>query len=414
MTRYSVAFLLIGAAATVLAASPTDDQALIDQAATQRAAAKAAAPGTPAAPAPAEDEGLAQAEREARTEANLALAKLDLIQGRKALAARDPETAARKAQHALALLRKLPAEVDADEYELQAEGMLARAARAGVHVDALAQNAVGEAEPGDDDAQLERGVRGAARVAKQYSGPPRRDVDDSGDVNRLRERTLRRQAPDRYGYRPGREIIDTDAVLAADEERTQYQQALRDAYKADEARLLVEADEARLVPEGDVAYPNDWPQRVARRRQNEGGMIARSKSWYDKDGREWYVAIYDIHDLIYVPPDFAYDLPSFTPGVGLRDELDRNALRERSMIFGGTWEDLAGGIPLLRYFGGGNPWLMRGPKYSMERQREIVEMIKAFTGVRVEGERPELPPAPEPAPPQPPKAPTQPQPPQGS
>jgi hypothetical protein len=394
MMRLGAILVLIGAAGAALAAA-ADDQALIQQAAAQRTTAKASeqAPQQPPAPAEAND-NLSQAERQARNEANLALAKLELILGRKAMMAGKPEAAARKAQHVLVLLRQLPPEIDAAEYELQAEGILAKASRAGVNVTALARDATAETPLPEGDAALDREVQGAARVARQYSGAPRPDIDNSGDARLLRERTLRRQTPDRYGYRPGREIIDVDAVAAADRQRSAYQEALRAAYKADETRLLVEADEARVVPDGDVSYPNDWPQRVARRQKYAGGVVARSPSWYDKDGREWYVAIYDIHDLIYVPPDFGYDSQPLAGPTGLRDALDRQALRERSFIFGGWPEDLAAGIPLLRYFGGLNPWLARGPKYSLERQREIVDMIRAFTGAKVEGERPELPPAP--------------------
>ena len=236
MMRLGAILVLIGAAGAALAAA-ADDQALIQQAAAQRTTAKASEPAAQQPPAPTpENDNLSQAERQARNEANLALAKLELILGRKAMMAGKPEAAARKAQHVLVLLRQLPPEIDAAEYELQAEGILAKAARAGVNVAALARDATAETPLPEGDAALDREVQGAARVARQDSGAPRPDIDNSGDARLLRERTLRRQTPDRYGYRPGREIIDVDAVAAADRQRNAYQEALRAAYKAASAQ----------------------------------------------------------------------------------------------------------------------------------------------------------------------------------
>lgn len=372
-----VAWMVVGS----LASEPPDDQALLKGAPRRAASPPASAPV--AAPS-AQAEELAQAEREARAEANTALAKLQLVLGRKALQSGEFKAAAEKAQRALVLIRQLPPEVDAGELELQAEGILARAAKSGVKVEALARDAASEAPLDEGDAEVDRRVQGAAKVARQYSGTERSDIDTSGDARALRERTLRRQAPDRSGYRPGREIVDVDSILARDQERTAYQDALREAYKSDEVRMLVEGDEARIVPDDVVSYPNDWPQRMEKRKKWKDGVVARSPGWSDKDGREWYVAIYDIHDLIYVPPDFGLYSDFGDYANRTRNDLDRRALRDGSMIFRGNADDLAAGIPLLRYFGGLDPWIERGPKYSAEKQREIIELIQAFTGARVE------------------------------
>lgn len=266
------------------------------------------------------------AEREARIDLTLARSRLELVLARKALRRHQIKDAAVRAQRVLNLLKELPREVDASEYELQAEGILARAAKAGVDVE-----------------------------------------------------TLRRQVPDDHSYRPGKGIFDTGAVPGRDRQRDHYEGALRKAYSADAARLLTEADEARVVPAGDIAYPDDWPEKVAKRDKYAGGQIARSESWYDQDGHEWYVAVYDIYDLIYVPPDFQ---PTFCldPVEDLRNTLDRHALRLGYGCFGGLYPwDLNMTMPLLRCFGGVDDYAWRGPKYSVERQEQIIEMIKAFT-----------------------------------
>lgn len=376
-TRWIIALL---SSAVALGQSAADDRHLISR------APRAAAQVEPQAPAPAAPGAPADDELTARAEANLAVAKLELVLARKAARANDLSVAARQAQHALILIRQLPSAIDASDLEFQAEGILARAAQAGVNITALERDAAAQAPLDPDDAELDRDVQGAAAVARQYEGPPRRDIDASGDARALRDRTIRRQAGDCHAYRPAAEIVDVDAILARSRARTVYQGALEQAYSEDEARILVNADEARLVPESDVAYPPDWPQRVARRSQWAGGQIARSPSWFDKDGREWYVAIYDVRDLIYVPPDFLRS--AWVADHRFRPQMlqDREALRENSFIFRGWtgWESLEFGIPLLRYFGGVDPWIDRGPKYSPEKQRELVRMIQAFVGGEVE------------------------------
>ena len=402
MTRYCAILLTAALAVTSLAGDPPDDQQLIQRSPGQPSAAPSSATSAVQPPATAANgDELSQAERTARSEANTALARLELVLARKAVRAEDWPTAARKALRAQVLLRQVPPEIDTSELGLQIDGILARAAKAGVKIEALARDAAAEAPLPEGEAQMDRQTQAAAKIARQYNGSDRPDIDNSGDARALRERAVRRQATDNFGYRPGREIIDVDSILAQDEQRLPYQGALSEAYRSDEARALVEAHEARIIPDGVVSYPNDWPQRVERRKKWAGGQIARSPSWYDKDGREWYVAIYDIHDLIYVPPDFGLygEFGTLGPyGEGLMTQGDRIALRNRSMIFGGSAQDLAEGIPLLRYFGGLDPWIDRGPKYSADKEQEVIDMIKAFTGGRVDvpGNPPDgaLPPAP--------------------
>ena len=328
-------------------------------------------------------DALSQIEAKARSDLALAQARLDLVQARRALKSGQNALAAEKARSALSALATLPGTVDGSVYELQAEGVLARVGRTARPAPTLGQNEEPDAEretqnayPQDD---LDRKARAAAKVARRYDGGPIPEVDTSGNAQALRERALANQLPDKtYGYRPGEEIIDVDAILERDQQRYFYERSLYDTIKAIEARQLTEADEARVVPDGEIAFPNDWPERVAKRAKYADGQIARSKSWVDKDGREWYVAIYDIRDVTYQPPDFhAADELSITRS--LRNTLDRDALRHNSYLFRGYAEDLAAGIPLLRYFGGIDDFEYRGPKYSQERRQQVIDMIKRFT-----------------------------------
>jgi hypothetical protein len=365
----------------VAGADVLDDQELIAQSLAERQAADE--PQETATPASdrAQDE-LSRLEEQARIDLVLSQARLELIQSRKALRARRFVEAARKAQTVLTLLKQLPTGVDASVYELQAEGILAKAERAGVAIDrvpATAPESPEERRLAAATYRLDGQARAAAQIARGYDGADTADIDTHGDAQALRERALWNQMPDEYGYRPSKEIIDVETVLERDRQRLYYQDALRTAYQADEARLLVEADEARVTPQGIVSYPDNWPEIVAKRAKYKDGVIARSPSWIDQDGREWYVALYDIRDLIYIVPNFQPPM-GVTAGEQLRNLFDREALRWRSEIFGGLPEDLAAGLPLLRYFGGIDD--RAGPRYSAERQQRIVEMIKAFVGPR--------------------------------
>lgn len=399
--RWTVVLLSGALSATPAPAAPPDDHALIAQAVAERQPPAATpaqvaplADATPARPADALDEAeLTRAERRAASEFLLARARLDLIRARKAIVAEKYRDAAVRAVRVLEALRGLPGDVDASELELQAEGILARAARFGVDVASLTSVTLSSDNPPAGDAaasppaqggfvapyppRLDSQSRAAARIGRQYAGADTRDIDTRGDADAIRERTLARQPDEPPGYRPGRELVDSDAVHERIEQRIQYQDPLADAIHEDAQRRLVEADETRIAGERLVQYPPNWPEIVARRAKWKDGVIARTAGQTDSQGREWYTAIYDIQDLTYVVPDF---LP--TEGLTLteaaRIAADRDALRWRSQIFGGYAEDLAIGVPLLRFFGGVDDLEFRGPKYSAEKARQIGAMVQRF------------------------------------
>lgn len=381
-----------------------DDQKLIEKAAAKKAVPAQGAQRVAAPPkiAPARQRAAAdansgadaaaqdgQTEQQARADLSLAQVRLDLVLARKALKSGRTDDAAKRAARVLQTLQTLPDGMDLSIYELQAEGILAKVQRTpGDDITAgdaptPQSNPVQQVRDTAIHDDLDRRAAAAARISRNFNGADTPDIDTRGDAAALRERTLQNQVPDKkFGYRPSREIIDVDAILERDQQRLHYEGALHEAVLADEARRLTEVEEDRIAPEGWVSYPDNWPQIVAKRAKYKDGVVARTPSWTDKDGREWYVAVYDIHDLIYVPPDFQPPLGSFNPDQRLQNVLDRDALRYRSQIFNGTAEDLAAGLPLLRYFGGVDPYAARGPKYSLERQRQIVDLIERFANPR--------------------------------
>jgi hypothetical protein len=305
-------------------ADPAQDSAIIVRGATEQAAPAAATSDPRAADA---DETL---EARARTDLRIADARLELILARKALRQQQPAQAGQRAQRALALLRDLPEDA-VGGYVLQAEGILARAHGPGTN-----------GAHGDQAAAAQPAANGATNSPGAGSENSRLDTPQNRYIR----------------------------------EQLRHQERVREAIGATEVRELTSVDEARVVPPGDIFYPSDWPQRTARRAVYADGAIARSDPWTGNDGKQWQVVIYDISDLTYVTPDFIY------PGGGslienMYNALDRDALR-RSQIFHGYAEDLAAGIPLLNFFGGGiDPLLLRGPKYSAERQEQVVQMINA-------------------------------------
>ncbi len=386
MIRRSMILIAAAFAAGIVQAQ--DDRALIEQAALQT--------GRPIAPTGAERGAVPPMteEQSARAEANVALAKLQLVLARKAFAAKEYEQAAVKALHVHALLRQLPPEIGVEELALQADGLLLRASREGVKIDQLERDAVETTPFAPGDAEMDRATQAAARIGQRYDGAPRREIDTSGDVRALRDRTMRQQAADEFQYRPGRALVDAGALRAEAEQSVQYEAGLREAIKTDEIRALLAADEARVIPSGVMSYPNDWWERVERRKKWAGGQIARSESRIGKDGQEWYVAIYDIRDLTYVPPDFD---PHWNASIreDLRDLHDRREFWDHAYLFFGR-NDPYDGLMTLNFFGGLDPIARRGPKYSYERQRQIMNTIEAMVGgeVRDTQEPPELAPAP--------------------
>lgn len=336
MTRCRPRIPMVLTAAILLpAALPAQqrDSALLDQAAREleppsRTISDASRPA-PTVPALGEDQttsasaGSADEERQARAEVILSQARLELVLARKALRGGRTDEAAQRARWVLESLKRLPDGVDASEQELLAEGILARV----------------------------RGPAAETRPGHDAPGPP--------------------EAPSLPADRD-----DWDSRIARQVERLAELGRLRDLYNADEARRIHEVDELRIAPEGEIGFPRDWRQITARRTRYRDGVLARSPA-VERAGQEWYAAIYDIRDLIYEVPDYQ---PSeiFLPGEAQRVALDRAALRQRSQIFGGYAEDLALGIPLLRFFGGVDNLEFRKPKFSPQRQREIVEMIRAL------------------------------------
>lgn len=346
MKLHSAWIVVLSAGLMSAAAFADDDRRLIEQAAARQERPAAPVP----APTPAADVKSALQERQAQNELTLAQVRVDLLQARKAYRSGDAAIATARARAVLTALATLPDDVDASAYELQAEGILARASSP-------------------------RSAQSTAAVGAAAARPNAATLSDGAA-----ETSARSAARVDHGYRSGAGGIDMNAVRSEDQARMAYEAALWQGYSAWETDHLVDAHASRDGPgPGEwVQYPANWSEIVRKRERYKDGVIARGSSARDADGREWYVAVYEINDLTYVPPDFQL-ARGLTPDEELRIQLDRDALRYQSQIFRGWPEDLAAGIPLLRFFGGADDFAMRGSKFSAQKHREILEMVRTFT-----------------------------------
>lgn len=373
----------------IRADDPVNDQDLLSQAAATRAPAKPQAPAPArstavmASPVKAQPPAPDADEVRAQGELILAQAKVDLLAARKSLRDKRAQQAADRARAVLENLKNLPADMDAGELELQAEGVVAKAQKLGAAVDApVLAGQPSSAAADDARAPLDQQARNAVRIARSYEGSDHPDIASDADVKELRERALRNQNADRWGYRPAREIVDRENAQDRARQDAAYQPELQQVYSADEQHRLTAVDEARVAGDSPVIYPRDWAAKTAARAKYKDRPLARSDAHNDKDGHQWSAAVYDIADLTEIPPDFhpAYSLDIYENQI---NAADRQALRDRSQIFSGTAADLAAGIPLLDYFGG-NGNLDARSRYSSMRQSQIVEMIKAFEATDTE------------------------------
>jgi hypothetical protein len=116
---------------------------------------------------------------------------------------------------------------------------------------------------------------------------------------------------------------------------------------------------------------------VQKRAKYAGGEVARSDSWVGSDGKQWHASLYDIRDLTYEVPDFAPPLTGDMTEDRRTQQLFDTVL---DVMRNSAWspEELAAFLPLAQATGRLDLPL-GGMKYSIEKQRQIMEQIRAFT-----------------------------------
>ncbi len=173
------------------------------------------------------------------------------------------------------------------------------------------------------------------------------------------------QAVRDFSYKPGKSYIDLETLVPG--QPYYYEQVLRDRIKQDEVNTLVKAETARVIPQGIedswVTYPDNWRSKVKKREKYKDGVIARGPSHVGEDGKEWYVAVYDISDLTYNVPNFESD-HVLTAVERYRRSLEIQRRYNYWDPFGGSEREEKKPV---------------GPTYSKQKAQDIVELIRAFT-----------------------------------
>ncbi len=280
---------------------------------------------------------LIRQEESARIDQTFRIVRLDILQARQALRAADTALATAKLDHARSALDGLPTFVDAAPYRRQLTNLRKATAK---------------------------------KAGKVKTPAPK--VEDAVDSDVL---TLMEGADEGEPSPDGR-IIDVEDLLADSHALHRYDRELADARRRNRVDWLLSNNEAAIAPLGDMTFPDDWPERTARRARYRDGVIYESPPYKGEDGKTYTTAIYDLGDLVHPVPNFYATYPG-TARMQRMQMLDRHALRWRSQIFNGYAEDLAAGMPLLHFFGGidNNAISTRTDPRETER---IMRMLKRF------------------------------------
>ncbi len=172
-------------------------------------------------------------------------------------------------------------------------------------------------------------------------------------------------------------IVDAEALLAGDSTSAPG----HDLYRLGASHGAVSTFPHVAPPQQAkaLAYPDDWAAKTARRKAHRDGRRWKGPNRTTKDGKTFYTAIYDVSDLLLIPPARFRPAPETNTQLAIMNALDRHALRENSMIFRGTAEDLAAGLPLLQYFGGLHS--STGSNSAADYRREADRLVQLLDAV---------------------------------
>lgn len=175
--------------------------------------------------------------------------------------------------------------------------------------------------------------------------------------------------------RTARPLTNRDRIrlLWEARERLAARQAqVEQRYRQSHARWLAGGGRDLVIPQRVLSVPErHTPKRHA-------PPLYRGPSHIDAAGNEVYTAVYDVSDLVLHYPRHPNPIRLLLQEQ-INEAADREALRQRSLIFGGTAEDLAAGLPLLESFGG-----VRDPydrlEYDPAKARALLELVEAVIG----------------------------------
>lgn len=230
-----------------------------------------------------------------------------------------------------------------------------------------------------------------ARLAKEnQTNVPGSRTELTDDPAVIKQRTLDHQSLwDTGRYAPAKELIDVGRMLELDRERVHYQYALsvaRDGAHRDE---LLHVKEATIPPPRVMNYPENWQQIKAARAPYADGKMWESAPFKDADGKTKTVAVYDVHDLLFVP---IFPGPSEynanRPSDPLRFWAKQDRLRDLYLhppfsVFGPGYNDPIYGGPGVGGIGDGGPAGVAGNRgaiggYTGYRVTDIIPSVYYF------------------------------------
>lgn len=228
-------------------------------------------------------------------------AKIEMARVQGALEALGPNTDTSAYQQMIARLQKQIEQADATAQRQAAnQPQAAETVNPEVAVQGYGDPAVVDKDQPGLQGQVDMAVE-QGNMAARVNVPGSRTAMDTDPVV-VRQRTLDRQTTwDQGRYAPAQELVDTGKLLELDRERVHYQYALtqaRDGARRDE---LLHVVEATVPPPAVMNYPANWQQISERRKEYADGVLWKSRTFKDSDGKEKYVAAYDVSDLLFVP-----------------------------------------------------------------------------------------------------------------
>lgn len=266
--------------------------------------------------------------------------RLQIIQARQALRSGDLELARERIASATGALDRLPQHVDTSPYRRElaslSEGLIRRTSRAAKAEKSLAN--------------------GSNAVVTRRANQTDPTLMDTGEVTTVESATVAsRTHGDRgtYEFVETGEIIDIDDALYCDQAIHAYERELARCLARQRSTHFIDNQVAAFpLPAGvDMVYPADWCEKTARRAEYRDGVIHEGAPYTGADGQTYQTVVYDLAELVHPVPNFYAAYPG-TVREQRMQSLDRQYIRERSMIFNGWPEDLAAGLPLLHFFGG--------------------------------------------------------------
>ncbi|HWL92697.1 MAG TPA: hypothetical protein VNT79_04110 [Phycisphaerae bacterium] len=325
---------------------------------------------------------LLEEEQAAEVDQVLRRVRLQIIQARQASRAGDFGLASERVRNARDELNALPDTVDASPYERELSTLsnaikrkTARATKDDREVKGSGSSLTVTRRGGRPLTLADVGDEDVGREQVVYE---ERDSDEGEDFDEWCDDAASHEVSDDYRYVESGEIIEVDDALYGEQAVHAYARELSRTVNRRRVQTFINNQVASLAhgPDVDLVYPHDWAEKTGHRAEYRDGIIHAGEPFDGADGETYQTVIYDLAELVHPVPNFYAAYPG-TAREQRTQSLDRQYLRERSMIFNGWPEDLAAGLPLLHFFGGidNNAVSTRTDPYETAR---IVETLNRF------------------------------------